>query len=120
MGADKMLGRALIFHFAKKTQNDLLPIKQKEIDGHNLNEILLLLQKYAPYQVISLLGNSGGIALNQAIPADLMIDNLLTALNVMRACHQSNIQKAIFLGSSCMYPVNTSQPIQEHSLLKII
>ncbi|MFW0072796.1 MAG: NAD-dependent epimerase/dehydratase family protein [Coxiella-like endosymbiont] len=118
MGADKMLGRALIFHFAKKTQNDLLPIKQKEIDGHNLNEILLLLQKYAPYQVISLLGNSGGIALNQAIPADLMIDNLLTALNVMRACHQSNIQKAIFLGSSCMYPVNTSQPIQEHSLFE--
>lgn len=118
LGADKMLGRALILHFARKTQNNLLPIKQKEIDGHNLNEILLLLQKHAPCQVISLLGKSGGIALNQAIPADLMVDNLLTALNVMRACHQSNIQKSVFLGSSCMYPVNISQPIQERSLFE--
>ena len=118
LGADKMLGRALVSHFAKEAQNDLLPIKQNEIDGHDSNEILLLLQKYAPHQVISLLGKSGGIALNKAIPADLMIDNLLTALNVMRACHQSNIQKAVFFGSSCMYPVNISQPLQEHSLFK--
>lgn len=117
-GADKMLGRALISHFAKEIQNDLIPIKQNEIDGHDLNAILLLLQKYVPHQVISLLGKSGGIALNQAIPADLMIDNLLTALNVMRACHQSNIQKAVFLGSSCMYPVNVYQPLQERSLFE--
>ena len=116
LGADKMLGRALISHFTRETQDDLLPIKQKEIDGHDLNKILLLLQKYAPHQVISLLGKSGGIALNQAIPADLMIDSLSTALNVMRACYQSNVQKAVFLGSSCMYPANVSQPLQERSL----
>ena len=118
LGANKMLGHALISHFAKETQNDLLPIKQNEIDGHDLNEILLLLRKHTPHQVISLLGKSGGIALNQAIPADLMIDNLLTALNVMRACYQSNIQKAVFLGSSCMYPANISQPLQERSLFE--
>ncbi|WP_244670118.1 NAD-dependent epimerase/dehydratase family protein [Coxiella endosymbiont of Amblyomma nuttalli] len=113
-----MLGHTLISYLTKDTQNDLLPIKENEVDRYNLGDILLLLQKYAPHQVISLLGKSGGINLNQAIPADLMIDNLLTTLNVMRACHQSNIQKAVFLGSSCMYLANVFQPLQEHFLFR--
>lgn len=113
-----MLGRALTTHLRNDAHAQVVPINQTEADGHDLNAIRLLLQKHVPCQVISLLGKSGGISLNQTMPADLMIDNLVTTLNVMRACQQTTTTKAVFLGSSCMYPVNISQPLKEHSLFE--
>lgn len=59
----------------------------------------------------------GGIFANSNYPADFIYQNLLIQANVIHAAHQNNIQKLLFLGSSCIYPKLAAQPIMESSLL---
>ena len=59
----------------------------------------------------------GGIVANATYPADFIADNLAIALNVIRAAHQYGVQKLLNLGSSCIYPREAPQPIQEGALL---
>jgi len=111
-----MLGRSLASQLGKNSQISLILANQVEVDWYSLDKVTTFFAKNFPDMVVCLLGKSGGLALNQAVPADLMLDNLLIILNVIRACHFLNIQKAIFLGSSCMYPQNNSQPMHEKLL----
>lgn len=116
LGADSMLGHSLASQLNKRSENNVIRVNQNAADWYSLKEVMALLANASPGCLICLLGKSGGIALNQKIPADLMLDNLLAVLNIMHACHLLAIKKAIFLGSSCMYPNAISQPMPEQSL----
>lgn len=59
----------------------------------------------------------GGIHANNTFPADFIADNLAIELNVMRAALASGVRKLLFLGSSCIYPRDTAQPMTEDALL---
>lgn len=59
----------------------------------------------------------GGIMANSRFPADYLYDNLMIAVNVMRAAHEVGVEKLLWLGSSCIYPREAQQPIREESLL---
>ena len=59
----------------------------------------------------------GGIHANNVYPADFLYDNLLIESNIVRAAWQTGVEKLLFLGSSCIYPREASQPIAEASLL---
>jgi GDP-L-fucose synthase len=59
----------------------------------------------------------GGIHANNAYPAEFIHDNLLIATNVIRAAHATDVQKLLFLGSSCIYPRDAAQPMREEALL---
>jgi GDP-L-fucose synthase len=116
LGADKMLGYSLALLLNQSAKNDLLLVEQEAVDWTSFNEVAALIAQSLPNHLICLLGKSGGIFLNQTVPADLMLDNLFVVLNVVRACHFLKIQRAIFLGASCMYPRDIAQPMQEQSL----
>jgi len=116
VGADKMLGHALVAQLRNNPDHQVILVQQDRLDWYSFKQVTALMTQYAPSTLVCLLGKSGGIALNQAAPADLMLDNLLIVLNVMRACQRVNIQKAVFLGSSCMYPSHTLQPMHERLL----
>lgn len=62
-------------------------------------------------------GRVGGIHVNGAFPADFIADNLAIALNVIRASFEAKVKKLLFLGSSCIYPRNSPQPMSEEMLL---
>ena len=111
-----MLGYSLASQLKENAEYDLILANQDRIDWYSLKKVTEFMANYLPSTLVCFLGKSGGLALNQAIPADLMLDNLLIILNVMQACHFLNVQKAIFLGSSCMYPKNISQPMHEQLL----
>ena len=59
----------------------------------------------------------GGIHANQAYPADFLYDNLMIQANLIQAAHAHGVQKLLFLGSSCIYPRDSPQPINEECLL---
>lgn len=59
----------------------------------------------------------GGIHANNSFQADFLYENLAIAINVIHAAAKNNVEKLLFLGSSCIYPKQASQPISESSLL---
>lgn len=59
----------------------------------------------------------GGIHANNTFPADFIYDNLMIQANVIQAAHGANVQRLLFLGSSCIYPKQAVQPIREEALL---
>lgn len=59
----------------------------------------------------------GGILANNNFPAEFMYNNLMIAANIVNAAKQNNVEKLLFLGSSCIYPKYATQPIKEDALL---
>jgi GDP-L-fucose synthase len=69
-----------------------------------------------PEFVVLAAGRVGGIVENQTYPADFINTNLAIQLNVLRAAHRVSVQKLILFASSCMYPRDCLQPMQESAL----
>lgn len=69
-----------------------------------------------PEYVFLTAGKSGGIGLNRARPAELMLDNLLVTANVLQASHRYGVSKLLYLASSCAYPKDAPQPLRVESL----
>ena len=59
----------------------------------------------------------GGIYANENFPAEFIFNNLVIQNNVIDACYRNGVKKLLFLGSSCIYPKFSQQPIEEESLL---
>jgi len=59
----------------------------------------------------------GGIHANNVFPADFIYQNLMIQTNVIHAAYQAGVKQLLFLGSSCIYPKNASQPMREEALL---
>ena len=75
------------------------------------------LRENVPDAVILSAARVGGILANQNRPAEFIYDNLAIASSIVDVCRQIDVQKLLFLGSSCVYPRKTSQPITEDALL---
>jgi GDP-L-fucose synthase len=73
--------------------------------------------RYKPQFVFHAGGQSGGIAANVRMPAELMLDNLLASVHVIQAASDHGVQKLLYLASSCCYPRACPQPIREEYLL---
>ncbi|WP_314917293.1 GDP-L-fucose synthase [Pseudomonas helleri] len=89
-------------------------------------DTLNLLDQHAVYaffkehqidQVYLAAAKVGGIQANNTYPADFIYDNLMIQANIIQAAHQHNVQKLLFLGSSCIYPKHAQQPMREEALL---
>ena len=70
-----------------------------------------------PDEVIVAAAKVGGIYANNKYPADFIYENLQIQINVIHISHLQNIQKLLFLGSSCIYPKLADQPMKEDVLL---
>src|SRR6266568_5001017 len=70
-----------------------------------------------PDVLVMAAGRVGGILANSTYPVEFLADNLAMALNCIRASHMSDVQKLLFLGSTCIYPKFAKQPVSEDQLL---
>lgn len=70
-----------------------------------------------PDAVIVAAAKVGGILANDSFPAEFLYDNLLIEANVIEAANRTDVEKLLFLGSSCIYPKLAPQPIPEDALL---
>lgn len=60
----------------------------------------------------------GGIVANNTYPADFIYQNMMIESNIIHAAHQNDVNKLLFLGSSCIYPKLAKQPMAESELLQ--
>lgn len=70
-----------------------------------------------PHYIVLAAARVGGILANSEHPVDFLQDNLDIQCNIMRAAHECGVERLLFLGSSCIYPKYSDQPIVEEALL---
>ena len=113
-GGAKALGGAILRAFSGRGYSVLE--SAVEPDLRDQAAVDAFFQAHKPDWVVYAAGKAGGIGLNRRAPADLILDNLLCATHVLHAAHKNDVQKLLYLASSCVYPKDAAQPIREDSL----
>lgn len=115
-GGRTLLGAALLDLLPEQGFGHLVGVGADEPDLTDATAVERFFAAQRPEYVFLVGGKSGGIALNRARPADLMLDNLRTAANVLDAARRYDVAKLVYTASSCAYPRNASQPLRVKSL----
>lgn len=116
-GHNGMVGSACVRLFKSKDYNNLILKTSKELDLRNQKNVFDFFEKEKPHVVIIAAAKVGGIHANNTYGYDFLMDNLLIQNNLISASENHNVEKVIFLGSSCIYPKISPQPIKEEYLL---
>ena len=112
-----MVGSSIIRYFKKKGYVNLLTKDRNELDLINQSKVKIFFESYKPEYVIISAARVGGIYANNKYRADFLYENLQIQNNIIFYAHRYNVKKLIFLGSSCIYPKNSIQPMAEEYLL---
>ena len=112
-----MVGSAITRSLRKYKYNNLLTPKRNELDLLNFHSVNKYLKREKPDYVIMAAAKVGGIYANDKYSADFIFDNTQIQNNIIHASHLSDVNNLLFLGSSCVYPKFSQQPIKEEYLL---
>lgn len=111
-----MVGSALVRRLASEGCELLTP-SRADVDLKDQAAVRTWFEQHRPEAVFLAAAKVGGILANDRFPADFLYDNLMIEANVIEAAYQYDVEKLMFLGSSCIYPKFASQPIGEGALL---
>lgn len=111
-----MVGSALLRRLAFEGC-ELLTASSTELDLRRQDQVEDWVARMRPDTVFMAAAKVGGIAANDSLPAGFLYDNLMIEANVIDAAHRNDVQKLLFLGSSCIYPRLAPQPMPEAALL---
>jgi GDP-L-fucose synthase len=112
-----MVGKRLGMELRDRGYKNTVNHDNCETDPRNKEALTNLFSLNKPEYVFLLAGKSGGIQANLDFPAELMIDNLLIACNVIEASQQCGVKRLLYLSSSCTYPKHCRQPMQPKMLM---
>ncbi|SRR6266568_536998 len=112
-----LAGSAILRRLRADGYRDLLTRSHSELDLINQQRVDELFDRERPDYVFLAAAKVGGIVANNTYRADFMYQNLMIQSNVIQAAHQHDVQKLLFLGSSCIYPKFAPQPMKEEHLL---
>ena len=116
-GGSGMVGSAIIRNLQAKGFSNILSKNIEELDLTNQQAVNDFFAKEQPEFVFLAAAKVGGIHANNTYPAQFIYNNLMIESNVIEAAHKNNVKKLLFLGSSCIYPKMSPQPIKEEYLL---
>lgn len=116
-GHNGMVGSAIMRKYLNQGFNNIVTKTSKELDLRNQVEVNSFFDIEKPDYVIIAAAKVGGIYANDTYKADFIYDNLMIQSNVIHASYTQNVKKLLFLGSSCIYPKSSPQPIKEEYLL---
>jgi GDP-L-fucose synthase len=116
-GHNGLVGSAIYRLLKKKKFTKILTVSKKELDLRNQQQVSNFFSKNKIKAVINAAAKVGGIYANQKYKADFIYDNLSIQNNIIHCCYKYQVKNLIFLGSSCIYPKFTRQPIKENDLL---
>ena len=111
-----MVGQALCRRLARDDCN-VITVDRKDLDLRDRDRVSDWIGETRPDAIILAAAKVGGILANAEQPVAFIEDNLLIQTSVIGAAHRHNVEKLLFLGSSCIYPRRAEQPIREESLL---
>jgi GDP-L-fucose synthase len=115
-GSTGLVGSALVKAF-ENTGQQVLGINRNVLDLTDPKATSEFISRNKPEIIVDAAALVGGIAANNSRPVEFLTQNLLIQNNLMAAAHSANVPKFVFLGSSCIYPKNSPQPIKEEYLL---
>ncbi len=116
-GHNGLVGSALVRKLREQSFTNLVYRSRKEMDLTNQQAVDAFFEKEKPEYVFLAAAKVGGIHANSTYPAEFIYSNLQVQMNIINAAHQSGVKKLLFLGSSCIYPKYTPQPMREDALL---
>jgi len=116
-GHEGMVGSAIIRMLKKNKNIRLITKNKKELNLINQKKVQNFFCKEKPDQVYIAAAKVGGIYANSTYPAEFIYENLMVQSNIINAAFENEVKKLLFLGSSCIYPKFTVQPIKEEYLL---
>ena len=112
-----LVGSALWRYFTAAGFTNLVGHTSAEVDLRDPFQTSRAIGSAKPQVLIMAAAKVGGIVANSSYPVEFLNENLKIQTNLFEAAHQNDIQRVLFLGSSCIYPKFAPQPIREDSLL---
>ena len=116
-GHKGMVGSSILQHFKKKKYNFVFTKGKNHLDLTDQKKTEKYLKSLKPDFVIIAAARVGGIFANEKYKANFIYENLMIQNNLIHSSYLAGVKKLIFLGSSCIYPKLSKQPIKEEYLL---
>lgn len=116
-GHNGLVGSAIVRTLKASGYHNLLLKTSRELDLRRQTEVEAFFAQERPEYVFLAAAKVGGIHANNTYRAEFLYDNLIMEANVIHSAYQANVEKLLFLGSSCIYPKFCPQPMQEDALL---
>ncbi|EPG4371616.1 GDP-L-fucose synthase [Klebsiella variicola] len=117
-GHNGMVGSALLRQLSKRDDIEIICRGRKELDLLDFNSVEAFFASIRIDEVYLAAAKVGGIVANNTYPAEFIYENIVIQNNVIHSAHKFNVNKLMFLGSSCIYPKFANQPIKEDELLQ--
>jgi GDP-L-fucose synthase len=112
-----LVGSALVRRLQSEGFSRILTASRDQLDLRDQSAVNYWFRANRPEYVLLAAGTVGGILANSTRPAEFIYDNLLIHATVVHAAHVYGVKKLLYLGSSCIYPRDASQPMTEAALL---
>jgi GDP-L-fucose synthase len=111
-----MVGSAILRRLAREDA-EVLTVTRAELDLRAQAAVEAFVANERPDAIVLAAATVGGIVANDLYAANFLYDNLMIEANVVHAAHKADVDRLVFLGSSCIYPKFAPQPIPEDALL---
>ncbi|MEO6541071.1 MAG: GDP-L-fucose synthase [Ferruginibacter sp.] len=112
-----LVGSAIVRKLTAGGYSNIISRSSKELDLRDQQQVNDFFEKERPDFVFLAAAKVGGIMANNTFKADFIYDNLMIETNIIHAAYKNDVKKLLFLGSSCIYPRQASQPMKEEYLL---
>lgn len=116
-GHNGLIGSAILRKLKENGYKKIITINKKKLDLTNQLKVYKFIKKKKPKFIFIAAAKVGGILSNMNYKANFIYENLMIQTNLIDAAFKNNIKNLIFLGSSCIYPKFSKQPIKEEYLL---
>jgi GDP-L-fucose synthase len=115
-GGTGLAGSAIVRAY-QAAGHEVIPVSRKVVDLLDRDATFAFIKDVKPSLIVDAAAKVGGIGANNTYPVEFLSDNVRIQSNLMEAAHAADVEKFIFLGSSCIYPRDCAQPIKEEYLL---
>jgi len=112
-----LVGSAIVRRLHDGGFDNIIGKTSAELDLKNRDAVFEFFDEAKPRYVVLAAAKVGGILANSTYPVDFLSDNIRIQVNVLDAAREAEVERLLFLGSSCIYPKFAEQPISEESLL---
>ena len=117
-GHTGLVGGAIVRRLQQAGFTNILTASRKQLDLRDQSEVSHWFKANRPEYVYLVAGTVGGIMANSTRPAEFIYDNMMIHGTVVHASYEYEVKKLLYLGSSCIYPREATQPITEDELLQ--
>jgi GDP-L-fucose synthase len=115
-GGTGLAGSAIVRAY-QAAGEEVIPVSRKVVDLLDRDATFKFIKDVKPSLIVDAAAKVGGIGANNSFPVEFLSDNVRIQSNLMEAAHAADVERFIFLGSSCIYPRDCAQPIKEEYLL---